>query len=106
MERNGHPEAFWREHVEAWLTGGGSQRAYSTEHGLAASSFSYWCRRLAKAGSAQTPIQPLSLVPAKLVAEAAPSELRLQVHSPAGWRLEFSALPPAAWLATLLGRPA
>ena len=106
MEGNAHPEVFWREHVEAWRAGGGSQRAYSAQHGLAPSSFSYWCRRLAKAGPAGTASRPLSLVPARLVAEAVPTEPAVQVHSPSGWRLEFSALPSAAWLAALLGRPA
>ena len=42
----------------------------------------------------------------RLVAEAVPTEPAVQVHSPSGWRLEFSALPSAAWLAALLGRPA
>jgi hypothetical protein len=101
-------EAFWREHVESWRAGGGSQRAYSAQHGLAPSSFSYWCRRWSKAVASSAPAQgqPLSLVPTRVLAEAPAPEPRLCLRSPAGWQLEFSALPSAAWLASLLGRAA
>lgn len=95
-------EAYWRGHVEAWQASGGTQRAYCGRHGLKCHSLSYWHRRQVRregppGGTA------LTLIPASILPEALESMASLSLNSPRGWRLEFSALPPAGWLVELWG---
>ncbi len=41
-----HDEAFWREMLAQWGHSGGSIRAFCRQHGLAASTFGLWRKRL------------------------------------------------------------
>lgn len=95
-------EVYWQGHVEAWRASGETQRAYCDRHGLKRHSLSYWhCRQAGRealpAGAA------LTLVPASIRPEVLAPMPSLSLHGPRGWRLEFSALPPAHWLTELWG---
>ena len=97
---------FWRDHVEGWRRSGQTQAAYCAEQGVSVKSLAYWLRRLRKAEGFE-PSEPLTLVavrPAPDSRSASASAPALSVHSGAGWRLEFGALPSAAWLAELLAQ--
>ncbi len=101
MDKAGELEAHWRGHVDAWGASGGSRKAYCEQHGPRSHSLSYWHLRLADGSGASRTGGPLTLVPVAMVPGAAASRPSLSVHSPQGWRLEFSALPPAGWLTAL-----
>lgn len=102
MDKNGELIAYWRRHVDAWRAGGGTQGAYCDQHGLKRHALSYWQLRLAKRDATAQAAPPLTLIPAAMrpAALAAPC---LSLTSPSGWRLEWTALPPAGWLAELWG---
>ena len=106
MDKTGELEGRWRGHVDAWRASGGSQKAYCERHGLRSHSLSYWHLRLAQPSGLSGARGPLTLVPFAMVPGAAASRPSLSVHSPRGWRLEFSALPPAGWLTALWGERA
>lgn len=44
-------KVFWQNHIAAWKTSGGTQRAYCAQHKLSNWSFSTWKKRLAKDAS-------------------------------------------------------
>lgn len=94
-------ERYWRGHVEAWRTGGGSQGAYCRAQGLSSNSFGYWLRRFGKEtlGKAE-PVRELTLVAATVRLPARPPVLAVE-HA-GGWRLCFGELPPADWLGRVL----
>ena len=96
---------FWRDHVEGWRRSGQTQAAYCAEQGVSVNSLAYWLRRLRQEGFDQP--EPLTLVAVRPAVDprsaGAPPPV-LSVHSGAGWRLEFGALPSAAWLAELLAQ--
>lgn len=96
---------FWRDHVEGWRESGQTQAAYCAEQGVSAKSLAYWLRRFRREGLDQS--EPLTLVAMRPAVAAEPSgesSSALSLHAPAGWRLEFGVLPPAAWLADLLAQ--
>ena len=96
---------FWRDHVEGWRRSGQTQAAYCTEQGVSVKSLAYWLRRFRQEGFDQP--EPLTLVavrPAIDSRSAGVSDPALSLLSGAGWRLEFGALPAAAWLAELLAQ--
>ena len=98
---------FWRDHVEGWRRSGQTQAAYCAEQGVSVKSLAYWLRRFRQEGVDQP--EPLTLVavrPAIDSRSAGAFGPALSLHSSAGWRLEFGALPPAAWLAELLAQGA
>ena len=98
--------AHWRAHVEAWRSSGQTQVAYCSEQGLSVKSLAYWLRRL-RPEEGLEPSEPLTLVAVRPELDsrsACAPHPALSLHSTAGWRLEFSALPPAAWLAELLAQ--
>ena len=98
---------FWRDHVEGWRRSGQTQAAYCAEQGVSVKSLAYWLRRFRQEGVDQP--EPLTLVavrPATDSRSAGAFGPALSLHSSAGWRLEFGALPPAAWLAELLAQGA
>lgn len=105
MRKEEEREAYWRGHVDDWRASGETQRAYCERLGLKAPLLSYWQLRLParKATEAVSAAVPLTLVRAVVSPETAPPASRMSLHSPGGWRAEFSALPPAAWLAELWG---
>ena len=100
--------AFWRDHIGSWRESGQTQAAYCAGQGLNVKSLAYWLRRLRKAEGFE-PSEPLTLVavrPAPDSRSASASNPALSLHSGAGWRLDFGALPSAAWLAKLLAQGA
>ena len=109
METKDERAEYWRGHVSAWRASGQTQRAYCAEHGLKPHGLSYWQLRLPTEGPDQevggSAPAPLTLVRAIVPAEApTPAPVpRVSLHSPSGWRLEFSTLPPATWLSELWG---
>lgn len=105
MEREVEGESYWRKHIAAWRESGETQKAYCARQGLKPGAFSYWHRRLAKR-AALAERRSLTLVPATVLAEAPLPSDGLSPESPGGWRLHFTTLPPPAWLAALVGRPA
>ena len=99
--------AFWRDHIESWRESGQTQAAYCAEQGLSVNSLAYWLRRSRQEGL--EPPEPLTLVAVRPVEEsrsASGAISALSLHGGAGWRLDFGALPPAAWLAELLAQGA
>ena len=105
MASRSEREAFWQSHVDAWRRSGQTQAAYCVEQGVSAKSLAYWLRRFRREGF-ESP-EPLTLVavrPAIDSRSAGASGPALSLHSSAGWRLEFGALPSAAWLAELLAQ--
>jgi hypothetical protein len=105
METKEERETYWQGHVLAWVKSGQTQRAYCTEHGLKPHSLSYWQLRLRAKERAQEvegrARPPLTLVRAIApTSPPAPTSL-VSLHSPTGWRLEFTTLPPATWLSEL-----
>jgi len=103
MDKAGELEAHWRGHVDAWRASGGTQKAYCEQHGPRSHSLSYWHLRLAEESGPSRTGGPLTLIPAAMVPGVAASAPSLSLHSPQGWRLEFTALPPAGWLNALWG---
>jgi hypothetical protein len=103
MEAKDEREAYWRGHVLAWRASGQTQRAYCSEHDLKPHSLSYWQLRLRAEGpdSTQRPPTPLTLVRAIVPADVPPTSPRMSLLSPAGWRLEFTTLPPPSWVTEL-----
>lgn len=99
METKDEREAYWREHVLAWRASGQTQRAYCALHNLKPHGLSYWQLRLQAPGQARS--VPLTLVPARVSPEAGSPVHRVSLHSPTGWRLEFTTLPPPTWLSEL-----
>ena len=89
-------ETFWAEQVRAWRESGLRQVQYCARHRLSVASLQYWSSRLVARPRA------LSLVPVARaqVLPAAGCVLR----GPEGWAVEFTAAPPAAYLAELLVR--
>jgi len=49
-------EAFWPQHLEAWKTGGQTQRAYCQTQDLTAHRFTYRKNRLAAAENSALPV--------------------------------------------------
>ena len=103
MDKDAERERYWQGHVGAWRASGESQRAYCDRHGLKNHSLSYWHLRQARGTSAPEEGSSLTLIPAVRVADAEASSPSLLLAIANGWRLEFAALPPAAWLAELCG---
>ena len=100
--------AFWRDHIESWRESGQTQAAYCAERGLSVKSLAYWLRRLRKAEGFE-PSEPLTLVAVRPAPDSQPAcapAPALSLHSGAGWRLDFGALPSAVWLAELLAQGA
>lgn len=102
MDKQGEQEAYWQGHIEAWRASGETQRAYCDRQGLKRHSLSYWhCRQVRR--EAVSAGGGLTLVPALIRPEVLAPMPGLSLHSPGGWRLEFSTLPPARWLTELWG---
>lgn len=100
--------AFWRDHIESWRESGQTQAAYCTEQGLSVKSLAYWLRRLRQAEELD-PCEPLTLVAVRPASDSRSTGAlnpALSLHCGAGWRLDFGALPSAAWLAELLAQGA
>jgi hypothetical protein len=64
-------------------------------------SLSYWHLRLARGESPSEVDAPLTLIPAVKIGNGSSEQPSLSLDTSTGWRLEFAALPPAAWLAGL-----
>lgn len=82
----------WQRHIQRWRNGTLSKSDYCREHGLAASSFHRWVKRLAEQPSLATPAtapgaSPLTLIPVQLREDA--SAVPAHVVARAG-RLEIS----------------
>ncbi len=107
MKANDERTAYWQGHVSAWRASGQTQWAYCAEHGLKPYRLSYWQLRLQAEGQDQKEgggaLVPLTLVRAIVPPQAHHAVSSVTLHSPSGWRLEFSTLPPATWLAELWG---
>ena len=103
METKEAREAYWQAHVLAWRRSGQTQRAYCAEHGLNPHGLSYWQLRLR---AKEQEVEPEARPPLTLVRAIAPTTppaptSMVSLHSPTGWRLEFTTLPPATWLSEL-----
>ena len=76
--------AYWAQRQGDWRASGLSQRVFCQRDGLSFAVFDYW-RRLGKRPlRGLAAMQPLTLVPVRVVEEPL-GELRLR--SPAGWQL-------------------
>lgn len=90
-------QAFWFEHIRAWIISGLAQADYCQRHGLPLSSFGYWRRRQREleessvSGMQFVPVQMAPQVPAAVLTVRGPS-----------WALDLPATTPASWLADLL----
>ena len=103
MSKDSERATYWREHVARWRHSGQTQAAYSAAHGVSKKSLSYWVSQVRLRAAAETEAA-LTLVAARPVVTPSglPGSAVLTVHSAAGWRVEFGALPPALWLAELI----
>jgi len=55
--------ALWQTHVDAWRSGGGTQRAYCAQHELNYSQFVYWRRKFERLSSPALAEEALSAAP-------------------------------------------
>ena len=78
--RTHHPEEFWRKHIAAWRSSGGTKRAYCTQHDVSYWSFIDWVRRIERRDKEKSPQQCGNpFVPIRVVQpEPAPAEESLR----------------------------
>lgn len=90
----------WSAHLSAIEAEGISTQAYARREGLSAASLYYWRKRL-KYGVKQGDTPAPQLVAVQLNAPTTEPHCTMWLAS--GVRLELSALPPAHWLAQVVG---
>lgn len=90
---------FWESHVEAWQTGGQTQRAYCREHGLSLASFGYWRRKL----RADTVVPAKGMIPIVAPSAGANVALEIALSNRLTIRVPLSAEPTrvVAWIQVL-----
>lgn len=84
----------WREHVAQWRASGASAQAYVDQHGLPATRFTYWVKRVDREA------QSAQLVPVRIQQPMVGAALEL--HGPSGWAMRIDPRVEPAWLAVLL----
>ncbi len=75
-------QTVWQQHIDAWLQGRQSQKAYCQDNGLNLGNFSYWRTRLNRIANPQKKFIPLTISQSSSdVSLFLPGGIRLEVPS-------------------------